>query len=138
MKFSVQRETLLRPLAIVAGAVERRQTMPILANMLFKLDGNRLLITGTDLEVELSAQVDVDGGDGSKGAITVPARKIVDICKSLPEGSAIKFSVDDSRAVVQSGRSRFSLATLPAADFPSVQRDKSSYSVTVAQKEFGE
>lgn len=138
MKFSVQREALLRPLTIVAGAVERRQTMPILSNMLFKLEGQKLLITGTDLEVELTAQLAVENDTQTKGAVTIPARKIVDICKSLPDDSEIKVTADDNKVIVQSGRSRFSLASLPAADFPSVQRDKSSFSVTVPQKEFGE
>lgn len=138
MKFSVQREALLRPLTVVAGAVERRQTMPILSNMLFKLDGNKLTITGTDLEVELSAKVDVETDAKQKEATTLPARKIVDICKSLPDESLIKFSMDDGKVVVQSGRSRFTLATLSATDFPSVQRDKKSFSATVNQKDFGD
>ncbi|NNC54838.1 MAG: DNA polymerase III subunit beta, partial [Pseudomonadales bacterium] len=70
MKFSVQRETLLRPLSIVAGAVERRNTMPILANMLFVVKGNKLTITGTDLEVELSAQLAVNNESGGGESIT--------------------------------------------------------------------
>lgn len=138
MKFSVQRETLLKPLSMVAGAVERRQTMPILANMLFKLSGKNLVITGTDLEVELSASVPVDVEEKSASAITIPARKIVEICKSLPEDSAIRFSSDEGKVNIQSGRSRFTLATLPAKDFPSVQHDASSFSVTVNQNDFAE
>lgn len=136
MKFVVSREELLKPLAIVAGAVERRQTMPILSNMLFKLEGEKLVITGTDLEVELSANVSVENESGEDGEITVPARKIVDICKSLPDGSEITFSLNDEKVVVQSARSRFTLVTLPATDFPSVQQDKKSFSVSVNQKGF--
>ncbi|MBT8140469.1 MAG: DNA polymerase III subunit beta [Gammaproteobacteria bacterium] len=135
MKFSVQRETLLRPLSIVAGAVERRNTMPILANMLFVVKGNKLTITGTDLEVELRAQLQVNNDSGGGESITVPARKILDICKSLPESSEIKFSSEESRVVVKAGRSRFALATLSAKDFPAVQRDERSFSVTVSQSE---
>ena len=118
MKFTVSRDALLRPLSIVAGAVERRQTMPILSNIFLKLSGNQLVATGTDLEVELSAEIAVEG-DGD-GEITVPARKFVDICKSLPDGSEIRFWVDEAKAVLQSGKSRFSLVSLPGADFPSV------------------
>lgn len=138
MKFSVQRETLLRPLTMVAGAVERRQTMPILANMLFKLSGKNLVITGTDLEVELSASLAVDIEEKSASAVTIPARKVVEICKSLPDGSDIRFSTDDTKVSIQAGRSRFTLATLPAKDFPSVQHDASSFSVTVNQQEFAD
>lgn len=138
MKFSVNREALLRPLTIVASAVERRQTMPILSNLLLKVSGKKLHLTGTDLEVELSATIALEAAADSKGEITVPARKLVDICKSLPEASEISFSLDDGKAVVKSGRSRFTLATLAASDFPSVQKDASSFSVTVNQAEFGQ
>lgn len=137
MKFSVNREALLRPLTIVAGAVERRQTMPILSNLLIKVSGKKLLITGTDLEVELSATIELEVSAEQKGEITVPARKLVDICKSLPDGCEIAFVLDDGKAVVRSGRSRYTLATLAAADFPSVQKDTSSFSATVNQGDFG-
>ena len=92
MKFSVNREALLRPLTIVAGAVERRQTMPILSNLLIIASGNKLVITGTDLEVELSATIILDDAAETNGDITVPARKFVDICKSLPDSCDISFS----------------------------------------------
>ena len=94
------------------------------------------MATGTDLEVELSAEIAVEG-DGD-GEITVPARKFVDICKSLPDGSEIRFWVDEAKAVLQSGKSRFSLVSLPGADFPSVQREKKSFSVSVNQKAFAD
>lgn len=136
MKFTVQRDALLKPLTIVAGAVERRQTMPILSNMLFQLKGNKLTITGTDLEVELTANVIVEAE--TDGEATIPARKFVDICKSLPDGCEIKLAVEDSKAVLRSGKSRFSLTTLPATDFPAVQRDKKSFSISVNQKNFGQ
>lgn len=133
MKFSVSRETLLQPLTLVAGAVERRQTMPVLANILCKVQGNKLQITGTDLEVELSATIEVSSG--SDGATTLPARKLVDICKSLPEGSDIRCSLSAGKATLQAGKSRFSLATLAAEDFPAVQRDESSLQVELLQKD---
>ena len=86
MKFSISRDTLLRSLNLVAGVVERRQTLPILANVLMVLEGDRLSLTGTDLEVELVGRLQVASG-GDDGEVTVPARKLADICKSLPEGS---------------------------------------------------
>ncbi|NDH41315.1 MAG: DNA polymerase III subunit beta, partial [Gammaproteobacteria bacterium] len=120
MKFSIARDTLIKPLNLVAGVVERRQTLPILSNVLLVLEGKSLSLTGTDLEVELVGRLDLEAA-GVDGEVTVPARKLVDICKLLPEGSNIEFSVDSGKATVKAGRSRFTLSTLPAADFPSVE-----------------
>ena len=105
MKFSLSREALLKPLQLVVGVVERRQTLPILSNVLLSLEGSTLSITGTDLEVEIVGFTQVEGG-GENGEITVPARKLLDICRSLPEGVEVAFSSSDSKALVQSGRSR--------------------------------
>ena len=80
MKFVVARDALLKPLNLVAGVVERRQTLPILANVLMVLDGDRLSLTGTDLEVELVGRVNL-ATPGDSGEVTMPARKLVDICK---------------------------------------------------------
>ena len=118
MKFSASRETLLEPLQAVIGVVERRQTMPILANLLLVLKEQRMTVTATDLEVELVAAAAVDAGEG--GEITLPGRKLVDICRALPEQATVTITVKGERATITSGRSRFSLATLPAAEFPSV------------------
>ncbi len=120
MKFAVSREVLLKPLQLVAGVVERRQTLPVLSNVLLVLDGNRLSVTGTDLEVEIVGRVSLED-PGVAGEITVPARKFLDICRSLPEGSLIELTEDDQRLIVKSGRSRFTLSTLSASDFPNVE-----------------
>lgn len=120
MKFSISRDALLKPLNLVAGVVERRQTLPILSNVLLSLDGTQLSLTGTDLEVELVGRVEL-AAPGVDGEVTVPARKLVDICKSLPDGVDIEFSVDSGKATVKAGRSRFTLSTLPASEFPSVE-----------------
>ncbi len=132
MKFSVARDTLLKSLNLVAGVVERRQTLPILANVLMVLDGERLSLTGTDLEVELVGRVQL-AAKGDAGDVTVPARKLADICKSLPEGSEISFSVSDGKATVKSGRSRFTLSTLPARDFPNVEDSMGTHQLTLKQ-----
>ena len=134
MKFSIIREQILRPLILVSGAVERRQTMPILSNLLIKVTNKQLEITGTDLEVELSTTLPLSNKDSEKGEITVPSRKFVDICKSLPEGSLINFNYEGGKVIIQSGRSRYTLSTLPAGEFPSVQQDKDSVSVNLNQK----
>ncbi len=120
MKFVVSREALLKPLQLVAGVVERRQTLPVLSNVLIVLNGDQLSLTGTDLEVEIIGRVHLEQA-GESGEITVPARKLVDICRSLPDGSKIEFLQEDSRIIVKSGRSRFTLSTLPASDFPNVE-----------------
>jgi DNA polymerase-3 subunit beta len=112
--------------------VERRQTLPILANVLMVLDGDRLALTGTDLEVELVGRVQLPAA-GDSGEVTVPARKLVDICKSLPEGSNIEFTAQDSKVTVKSGRSRFTLSTLPAREFPNVEDSMGTHQFTVKQ-----
>ncbi|MEM8491817.1 MAG: DNA polymerase III subunit beta [Pseudomonadota bacterium] len=134
MKFRVSREDLLRPLNLVAGVVERRQTLPVLSNVLLNLDGKHLSITGTDLEVELVGRVSLaDAGDN--GEITVPARKLADICKSLPEGSDLEFSVSEAKATVKSGRTRFTLATLPAREFPNIEDSIGTHQFRLQQGE---
>ena len=120
MKFSIARDALIKPLNLVAGVVERRQTLPILSNVLLVIEDKTLSLTGTDLEVELVGRVELEAA-GVDGEVTVPARKLVDICKSLPGGSTIEFSLEAGKAAVKAGRSRFTLSTLPAADFPAVE-----------------
>src|SRR5690554_4258571 len=113
MHFSISREAILKPLQLASGVVERRHTLPVLANVLLSLKDNVLEITGTDLEVELLGRVRVN--DGSRpGEITVPGRKLMDICKSLPDDAVLEFGLDENKFVIKSGRSRFTLATLPA------------------------
>ena len=132
MKFTISREALLKPLNLVAGVVERRQTLPILANVLMVLDGDRLALTGTDLEVELVGRVQLPVA-GESGEVTIPARKLVDICKSLPEASEIEFTAQDSKVIVKSGRSRFTLSTLPAREFPNVEDSMGTHQFTIKQ-----
>lgn len=133
MKFIASRETLLKPLQLVAGIVERRQTLPVLSNVLLVLDEQKLSVTGTDLEVEIRSHVQLEGS-GESGEITVPARKLVDICRSLPDGAEITFSTEEGRAILRSGRSRFALSTLPANEFPNVEEQAGSLSFSVAQQ----
>lgn len=132
MKFSISRDALLKPLNLVAGVVERRQTLPVLSNVLLVLEGQQLSLTGTDLEVELVGRVPVDEAS-TAGEVTVPARKLVDICKSLPEGSDIHFSVEEGKATVRSGRSRFTLSTLPAREFPTVEEGAGTQQFSLKQ-----
>ena len=118
MKLSAARETVLKPLQTVVGVVERRQTMPILSNVLLTAEGSRLAITATDLEVEMVAEAEVKVD--VKGEITVPGRKLHDIFRALPEASTVEMTLSGDRLTVKAGRSRFTLSTLRAADFPTV------------------
>jgi DNA polymerase-3 subunit beta len=133
MQFEISREALIKPLQLVTGVVERRQTLPVLSNVLLSLDKNTLSLTGTDLEVELMGSVDVDASS-SDGEITVPARKLMDICKSLPDSASLKFDLGDDKLKIQSGRSRFSLSTLPATDFPGVEESEGTLSFTITKE----
>jgi len=135
MKLSAARDVLLKPLQAVIGVVERRQTMPILSNVLLVARDGQLAVTATDLEVELVAQADVDVEDG--GEITVSGRKLLDICRALPDGATIAVSVSGEKLHVRSGRSKFALATLPAAEFPSVEDIKASQTIRVEQSVLG-
>ncbi len=137
MRFTVSREALLKPLQLVAGVVERRQTLPVLANVLMVLEDGQLSLTGTDLEVEIVGRIPIDS-ESTEGEITVPAKKFLDICKALPDGSIIEFSQDDQKVIVKSGRSRFSLSTLPANDFPAVEEGARDLSFSCPQKDIKE
>ncbi len=135
MKFSAARDVLLKPLQAVIGVVERRQTMPILSNVLLVAKDNELAVTATDLEVELVAQAEVEVESG--GEITVSGRKLLDICRALPEGSVVDVSLGGEKVIVRSGRSKFSLATLPAAEFPTVEDVKAGQMIAVEQAVLG-
>jgi len=135
MKLSAARDVLLKPLQAVIGVVERRQTMPILSNVLLVARDGELSVTATDLEVELVARADVSVETG--GEITVSGRKLLDICKALPDDAEINISVSGEKLTVRSGRSRFSLVTLPAAEFPTVEDIKAGQTINVPQDVLG-
>lgn len=119
MKISALRESLLKPLQIVSSVVERRQQSPILSNTLVSVVGNQLTLTGTDLEVEMVATVTVSSDQD--GDITLPARKLLDLCRTLPDGAKLEINIDQDRATIRSGRSRFTLSTLPADEYPNIE-----------------
>ncbi len=119
MQIKIDRSTLLPTLSLVSSVVEKRQTLPILANLYFGLENGRLTMVGTDLEVEISESL--DNVEGDNGAFTVATRKILDICRLLPENAAISFKNDGDKVVVTSGRSRYTLKVLPADEFPRIE-----------------
>ena len=119
MKLSATREDLLGALQSVIGVVERRQTMPVLANVLLVAAKDKLGITGTDLEVELVAAAEVSVQQ--PGEVTVPGRKFLDIVRTLPEKSSVSITREGEKIVIKAARSRFSLSTLPATEFPVIE-----------------
>lgn len=132
IQFSIQREQLIMPLQLVSGVVEKRQTLPVLSNILLEIIDNELRLTGTDLEVELVGRVTLES-QVEDGSVTVPAKKFLDIIRSLPEQSVITLTQTNDRVQVASGRSKFILSTLPSADFPNVEHDDDAQHHSIPQ-----
>lgn len=131
MKFVIQREALLKPLQIVGSVVERRQTLPILSNVLLEISPRGLALTATDLEVEIVVCTSLDSAEGGK--TTLPARKFIDICRALAEDARLEISVEKDRATLLSGKSRFVLSTLPASEFPSIEDIQPNLNFSIEQ-----
>lgn len=131
MKLTISRNELLRPLQQVIGAVEKRQTMPALANVLLIADGSGFSLTATDLEITLKATVEYPVE--SEGRVTLPARKLLDICKALPDDSEITLDIQDGKANITAGRSRFNLICLSADEFPVLEDISSTKTFTIKQ-----
>jgi DNA polymerase-3 subunit beta len=111
------REVLLKPLQAVSGIIERRHTLPILSNVLIARQEGRLAFVATDIEIEITARTESDAA-GEDKAVTVGARKLLDILRALPDGADIALTLADKRLQVKSAKSRFNLQTLPPEDFP--------------------
>jgi DNA polymerase-3 subunit beta len=114
----IARDALLKPLQAVSGIVERRHTLPILANVLLEQRDGSLYVTATDLEMQITARSAMDGKDGH--APTVGARKLQDLQRALPDDSTLNIDVGNSKMTVRAGRSRFNLQTLAAGDYPRI------------------
>lgn len=135
MKLSIIREDILTPLQIISGVVERKQTMPVLSNILMVAENGNVSLTGTNMEVELVCKLAVAQVE-TEGRITIPARKLVDICRSLQNQAMITLSLEGDKLFIRSGKSRFSLSTLPADQFPNVEENDHDLAVTFLQKDF--
>lgn len=118
------RDALLKPLSIVAGIVERRHTMPILANILMRKEGDKIAFIATDLDVQITTHADFGVGNESLST-TVATRKLLDILKALPDTSEVMLGLAGNKLSVQSGKSRFALQTLAASEFPTVAQPES-------------
>ena len=133
MKLNLVREQLLKPLQTAIAAVDHKQAMPILSNVLLDLRDKKLSVTGTDLEIELIGQSMVPDVKESQARLTLPARKLFDICKALPEFAAIELYQEKDRVILKSDRSRFTMATLPADDFPNVESAETKLTFSLSQ-----
>jgi len=132
MQIKINREVLLKPLMNVTGIVERRHTLPILSNLLLEASNNQIKMTATDLEMQISLTLNT-AFDGELST-TVSAKKLLDICRSLPESAEIDMTNKDSRILLKAGRSRFNLQTLPSADYPVMTKtDGAAISITLSQ-----
>ncbi|GJH41828.1 DNA polymerase III subunit beta [Pasteurella canis] len=132
MQFIVSRENLLKPLQQVCGVLSSRPNIPVLNNVLLQIHADHLVITGTDLEVELSTQTELLSSS-QQGSFTIPAKKFLDICRSLPEGAEISVSFEEDRAIIKSERSKFNLSTLPAEEYPNLTDWQSEVDFTIEQ-----
>lgn len=119
MKFSINRDIFLPAIQSVIGAIERRQTLPILSNLLIQVSNNQLIITATDLEIELKNTINLED-NVDEFEFTLPARKIADICKNIEEGSSITFTVTEENTIITTNRSKFTLSILPSNDYPKI------------------
>jgi DNA polymerase-3 subunit beta len=140
MKVTIQRATLLKPLQMISGVVERRQTLPILSNVLVTAKDNQLSLTTTDLEVELKSIAEIKTATLDQieepGSITVAARKLLDICRALPDDATLQFLLEKEHLVLRSGKSRFLLTTLPAHDFPNIENSPFTTEFMISQSVF--
>ena len=131
----IDRDTLLKPLQMVSGIVERRHTLPILSNVLLETDAKDLKLLATDLEIQVATQASL-GKAANQHRITVSARKLQDILRSLPDAATVSLESQDAKLVLRAGKSRFNLQTLPAEDFPKLAEGTGeATTVRLAQKD---
>lgn len=131
MQFTVQRRDMLSALQTVIGVVERRQTMPILSNVLIQGENNQLTLTATDLELELVTHC--PAVIENPGSVAIPARKLLDICRGLPDDSEIQCRQEGNQTKIQSNRSRFTLAVLSADDWPHLDEVENGQTISIPE-----
>jgi DNA polymerase III subunit beta len=129
MNIKINRDTLLKPLSAVSGIVERRHTLPILSNLLLEAKQDKIVLTATDLEMQISLAI--NSPTGGELSTTVSAKKLLDICRALPENAEINMATTDSRIQVKTGKSRFNLQTLPASDYPVMTKTAGTEPTTI-------
>ena len=133
MKFIISRDVLLPCLQTVNGVIERRHTLPVLSNLLMSVGKSQVKLTGTDMEVELIVTFPFECDQEAE--FTLPARKMLDICRALPDASILDVTTDKDRVTLKSNKSRFTLATLPAKEFPLTEISSFQATLTISQGE---
>lgn len=133
MRFSISRAALIKPLQLVSGMVERKHQQPILSNILIGVKSNLLSLIGTDLEMELVARVG-EVAATQNGEFTVNAKKLVDVCRVLPDDAVIDVELEETKAIIRCHKTKFTLATLSAYDFPRLQESVSSLEFSLSQQ----
>ncbi len=113
-----EKETLLKPLQVVIGIVERKQTLPILSNVLIEKEPGKIRFTASDLEIQITTTIDSNTVDSENASITVGGKKLQEILRILPDQTKISIEIKETKALLKANRSRFSLQTLPPQDFP--------------------
>lgn len=134
MLFKVNREEIFRNLQSIVSVIEKKQTIPILSNVLITTNKTHLLLTGTDLEIQLVTRSPVDVH--REGATTVSARKLLDICRNLPEGSVVTIESDAGNLQIRSGRTRFRLGTLDPESYPKFSTDTYTINLEIESLKF--
>src|SRR5262249_41064843 len=132
----IPRDALLKPLQAVSGIVERRHTLPILANVLLEQKDGRLFVTATDLEMQITAHSELSGKQDQ--SVTVGARKLQDLLRALPDDATLNLETSSGKMTVRAARSRFNLQTLPAADYPRMNpaQEPQRQTISLPQKQF--
>jgi DNA polymerase-3 subunit beta len=131
----LEKETLLKPLQVVIGIVERKQTLPILSNVLIENQAGKVRFTATDLEIQITTTVDIGDTPGSNSSITVGGKKFQEILRVLPDQSKVTIEIKDSKAQIKTNKSRFSLQTLPSMDFPKLSNQlENARKINLSQK----
>ena len=130
MNIKINRETLLKPLSSVSGIVERRHTLPILSNLLLEANSEKMVLTATDLEMQISLAINT--AIGGELSTTISAKKLLDICRALPDNTEINMTTSDSRVTVKAGKSKFNLQTLPAVDYPVMTKAVGTDTVSIS------
>lgn len=135
MELKLTRDQLLKPLQMVMGCVDHKPSLPILSHVLLEVDGQRLTLTATDTEIELTSFTTL-ASSFEKSSITLPAKMLVEVCRSLPEGAELNLRLDGEKMNIQSGRGKYSLATLPAERFPNHEHEAVIAESSIAPKIF--
>lgn len=136
IQFNIKRDELLKPLQMVSNVPEKRQTVPILSHLLLTAEKGQVALKGTDLEIAIESFAPMIQQAANEGKITLPGRKLLDICRNLPSESVLEFIEESNRCLIRSGGSQFSLATLPASDFPGFDEEEEAYTeIVIKQKD---